>query len=65
MIECDPRLLLVDSPLHPEIYTHGVTTDLPPALKVSTKGRTSRVKSTNTWKMKAQLHTELDRYFLS
>ena len=39
--------------------------DLPPALKVRTKGRTRRVKRTKTWKMKAQLHTELDRYFLS
>jgi hypothetical protein len=36
-----------------------------PWLKVSTKGSTKRVRRTDTWKMKAQLHTELDRYFLS
>ena len=39
--------------------------DIPPELKVSTKGRTIRVKRTKMWKMKAQLQNELDRYFLS
>ena len=35
-----------------------------PWLKVNIKGRTMRVSRTSTWKMKAQVHTPLERYFL-